>query len=226
MTLDPTSFHWRAWPETTKTRKEMHLQTRTLKVSVLFPDHDKRTESPEHREVRQKLIAEEKRPCFICGRNVDDLTAQFQAKGLSAGEAAKEAEEYLEVHHLWAEYAEYDDIDVSRVQADHPLFAAYNAEGTYTDKDSLAGSLILCVAHHRGAASRLYPDSKRATEEGIHESDFPTWLMQKYIKDADLDKYIPGIVVIRKGISDESGYLTPTPNPPVRKPSRKLKKSN
>lgn len=169
----------------------MHEQKRTLTVDLLFPDHHTRLESPEHRKVREVLIVRERFPCWICGRTIDDFGGDAQ---------------HLEIHHLYAEYAEFDDIDPARVRADHPLFAAYNSVsakyGDYLDADSLVGSLVLCDLHHRGATT-----PGRCLAEGIHSSDFDSWEMQKYLKDEDLDRYFPGVVVLRKGVSDAQGYL-------------------
>lgn len=165
----------------------VHLVKRHLEVDLLFPDHAKRTESPEHRNVREELIVQRKFPCWICGRNIDDFGGDAQA---------------LEIHHLFAEYSEFLDIDPARVNADHPVFASYNNEGAYSDADSLDGSLVLCSLHHRGSTS-----PGRCESEGIHNSDFDSWEMQRYIRSTALHDYFPGVIVIRKGVSDEHGYL-------------------
>lgn len=143
--------------------------------------------SPEHRAVRRALIFKQRQPCYICGRTLDDF------KGVGSA---------LEIHHVWVEYAEYNNVDPDRVKADHPIFAHYNTQGAYDGVDAQDGSLVLCSLHHRGSKQ-----SGRSLAEGIHNSDFGTWLMQKYVADDKLHGYMPGVVLIRKGVSDPKGYL-------------------
>ncbi len=181
----------------------MHPYQRTLNIHIMFPDHAPRISSGEHRSVRKQLIVKEKRPCYICGRTMDDFMAHIQRKRPSLGKQSvrTQAIECLEIHHLYAEYSQYLNLDPELIAADHPIFADYN-HGPYQAVDDIAGSLVLCALHHRGSDS-----PGRALEEGIHAADFATWLQQKYLKPEHLDQYIPGVIVTRKGISDEDGFL-------------------
>jgi hypothetical protein len=164
-----------------------HLERRELDEALILPAHQARVQSPEHKAVRRELILTRRVGCYICGRTIDDFGKRSSA---------------LEVHHLFVEYAAYNDADPAGVRADHPVFAPYNSEGAYDGVDAKLGSLVLCSLHYRG--SKL---ARRCLAEGIHNADFGTWLMQKYVLSERMHLYFPGVVLIRKGVSDAQGYL-------------------
>jgi hypothetical protein len=157
-----------------------HEYKESLKIDVYYPDHEKRTESPEFRHAKAEE-AKEALVCCICGSPNPEL------------------------HHSLVEWAFSDDVDWQQVQQialgnvpvinNVPMkqslvywvlqvvrlrgfdWAAFDPTQPQTFVDSLAHMLPLCAEHHR------------APNKGIHATTFPLWVFQSFPKKAGMHEF-------------------------------------
>jgi hypothetical protein len=74
----------------------------------------------------------------------------------------------LEIHHSIIEYSAQNNVDWAKVKIDYPSFDHVD------DKDQM---MVLCEKHHR------YPYF------GVHTTDYPTWILQKYMNEEALEDF-------------------------------------
>lgn len=77
-------------------------------------------------------------------------------------------EGHLEVHHNIIEYSASTEVDWNKVRADFP---------NVSDVDDLDQMMVLCEKHHRKPGF------------GIHDMEYPIWILQKYMTETALDKF-------------------------------------
>jgi hypothetical protein len=129
-----------------------HKIQRTITEVVIYPEHAKRAESEEFRASKERLKSDGHYHCYICG-----------------------CLDNLEAHHYGCEWALEADCDFDKLKAFCEEFDSYGygrllKNKPITSADDIRNMLVLCERHHR------------APEDGIHESTFPIWIMQKIAK--------------------------------------------
>jgi hypothetical protein len=156
---------------------EQHIQHHTIDELQFYPEHDRRTESPEYKKVHHHLTVELDLPCLVCGvRNStlrDPDKNRYQAR-------------QMETHHHVIEWALANAIDVDRFNDSmrpnlahrHPNDPTWHYEQPFDAEkirdwvDHSEHNLwVLCDVHHR------------AKYLGIHEITYPIW--------APMDLYRP-----------------------------------
>lgn len=146
-----------------------HEEKETLQIDILAPGHEKRTTSELFKKTRKELLAKTPR-CFICNRT------------------AEESGEPLEAHHLGIEWQfALGDIDWDLVKQDFPHFdwKHFDPSKPYEFVDNMnSQGLILCKEHHTGK------------DTGVHNTPFPLWIMQRYLKNGD--QWSPTINIIHE----------------------------
>lgn len=129
-----------------------HKQEKVIKEVVIYPDHVERKESEEFRKSKERLKEDGHHKCWVC-----------------------ESTEQLEVHHFGCEWALANDCDYEKLKVFCEEFDPYGYGKLLKNKpmespDDIRNMLVLCEKHHR------HP------EDGIHESTFPIWVIQKLAK--------------------------------------------
>jgi hypothetical protein len=129
-----------------------HKEERTIKEVVIYPDHVKRKESEEFKKSKERLKEDGHFKCWVCGDT-----------------------EHLEVHHFGCEWALEEDVDFDKLKELLEEFDPYGygkllKNKPLTSVDDIRNMLVLCEKHHR------HP------EEGIHETTFPIWIIQRLTK--------------------------------------------
>lgn len=129
-----------------------HKQEKTIKEVIIYPDHVERKESEEFRKCKVRLKEDCHFKCWVCG-----------------------SEEQLEVHHFGCEWALEADVDFDKLKAFLEEFDPYGygkllKNKPITSVDDIRNMLVLCERHHR------------RSEDGIHETTFPIWIIQKLAK--------------------------------------------
>lgn len=138
--------------------KRIHEVSEVLHEDVFYPAHAPRTESEEYRAVHHRLVVEEDSPCFICGiRN-----SQLDDPAINT-EGVKE----IETHHCVVEWSLANAVDAQKV-AEY-LGVTIDDINSWVDHDS-ENLMVLCDRHHRHR------------EVGIHDTTYPIWLAQKFLK--------------------------------------------
>jgi hypothetical protein len=156
---------------------EQHIQHHTIDELQFYPEHDRRTESPEYKKVHHHLTVELDLPCVVCGvRNStlrDPDKNRYQAR-------------QMETHHHVIEWALANAIDADRFNGSmrpnlahrHPNDPTWHYEQPFDAQkirdwvDHSEHNLwVLCDVHHR------------AKYLGIHEITYPIW--------APMDLYRP-----------------------------------
>lgn len=120
------------------------------------PNHEDRTESPEFREAKARLKADGHMKCWVCGTT-----------------------EGLQVHHAALEWSTRALADFDKIKAFVEEFDPYGygrllRNQPITSVEEVRCCLVLCQKHHTGIDST---DGGMGT--GIHDLDWPTFLMQK-----------------------------------------------
>lgn len=128
-----------------------HAQSRDLKETIYYPDHDPRTESDEYKAVHHHLVYELDEPCWVCGIKQSQLP---------------EGEE-METHHWWVEWALVNSVDPAKILAQFPAMGTADDDHLRAWLDSELNMLVLCAKHHRAG---LY---------GVHMITYPAWVVQK-----------------------------------------------
>lgn len=110
---------------------EDHEVTKTLHEDVIYPAHEKRTESSLFRENKEYLVAKLDTPCFICG-----------------------SKENREVHHIF-EWSTFPALDPKKMQNVLKIFDFYgyskdDPHSPITSPDDKRNLVVLCELHHRG----------------------------------------------------------------------------
>lgn len=129
-----------------------HKSEKTIKEVVIYPDHIDRKESAEFRKSKERLKEDGHYKCWVCG-----------------------GEENLEVHHFGCEWALSNDCDWDKLKEFLEEFDPYGygkllENKPVTSADDIRNMLVLCERHHR------------KPEDGIHETTFPVWIIQKLAK--------------------------------------------
>jgi hypothetical protein len=88
-------------------------------------------------------------------------------------------EGHLEVHHNIIEYSASTEVDWDKVKKDFP---------NVTSVDDLDQMMVLCEKHHRQPGF------------GIHDMEYPIWILQKYMTEEALDKFEADV---KKYLGDE-----------------------
>lgn len=139
---------------------EIHLIERTLKVVSVDPNEEKRTESLEFRDAKRRLKQDGHMQCWVCG-TTDNLQVHHAALEWSTRDLADFAKIKVFVE-------EFDPYGYGRLLRNQPL----------TSIEDVRCMLVLCQKHHTGVD---HADGGYGT--GIHDMDWPTWLMQKLSRD-------------------------------------------
>ena len=100
------------------------LRKLTLSIAVYYPEHERRTTSPEFAHTRHQMIDVERKVCEICG-----------------------TPQKLEVHHFYIEWSLTNAVDWEKFKVDYPQFAHYNTIEKFVDSPD--NMMILCQDHHR-----------------------------------------------------------------------------
>lgn len=129
-----------------------HKTIRHLTEEVITPEHVKRTESEEFRKNKERLKDDGHFKCYICGST-----------------------ENLQVHHFGCEWSLENDCDFEKLKAFLEEWDPYGygkllKNKPITSVDDIRNLLVLCEYHH------IHPI------DGIHETTFPVWIIQKLAK--------------------------------------------
>ena len=129
-----------------------HKSVKTIKEVVIYPDHVERKESVEFRKSKERLKEDGHYKCWICG-----------------------CTELLEAHHFACEWALVEDVDFDKLKTFVEEWDPYGygkllKNKSITSADDIRNMLVLCERHHR------------KPEDGIHETTFPIWIIQKLAK--------------------------------------------
>jgi hypothetical protein len=146
-----------------------HLHVDHLLQRVLYPAHDKRTESPEYKKVHHDLVHNKDLPCLVCGVRASTLTdPEHNPYGATA----------LETHHHIIEWALANAIKPVKFnrslrpnlmhRSDNPIYKRdMTAEEIRDWVDHSPDNLwVLCDVHHRHKFV------------GIHAITYPIWCPQ------------------------------------------------
>ena len=143
--------------------EQSHEEKLTLKVNVLLPGHDERTETSLFSRSRKQLIDREK-ACFICGKSAEETGP-------------------LEAHHhpIERSFANMIDWVIFRNDCEAGLWGEHTQGFDWTNFDSndpmkfvddmTVNGMLVCKDHHT------------KPNEGIHTLPFPIWIAQKYGKE-------------------------------------------
>lgn len=167
----------------------IHLNRRLLNEMAFYPAHDKRSETPEYKQVHHHLTVELDLPCLICG--VKNST-------LKSAENRYHAKQ-METHHHVIEWALANAISTdkfNRIMLPH-LAQRHQSKPEYQTPftqqqirdwvDHSEDNLwVLCDVHHR------------AEFFGIHEITFPIWGPMNLLRD-DFEAYVTEQVAKQKG---------------------------
>lgn len=130
----------------------------------VYPPHPKREESDEYRRNHRRLVEEDRRPCFFCGKTLNE---------------AREAGYALETHH-WFEYSLWEALDPERVKRDLERLDFYGYGRELADRpietpDDIRNLVVLCSACHREAGY------------GIHHATIPFVWARRALRDPKRD---------------------------------------
>jgi hypothetical protein len=130
-----------------------HKSVRHLTEVVITPEHSKRIESKEFTKNKNRLKEDGHYRCWVCG-----------------------AVENLEVHHFGCEWSLVNDCDFEKLKAFLEEWDPYGygkllKNKPITSVDDIRNLLVLCERHH---IHKL---------DGIHETTFPVWIIQKICKE-------------------------------------------
>ena len=130
-----------------------HKSEKTIREVIIYPDHVERKESAEFRKSKERLKEDLHYKCWICG-----------------------CIEHLEAHHFACEWALVEDVDFDKLKAFVEEWDPYGYGKLLKNKpiesvDDIRNMLVLCESHHR------------KPEDGIHETTFPVWIIQKLAKE-------------------------------------------
>lgn len=139
---------------------DIHLIDRTLHVVSVDPNEEMRKESREFRQAKARLKADGHMRCWACGGTAD-----------------------LQVHHAALEWSTRALADFDKIKAFAEEFDVYGygrllRNVPITSVEDVRCMLVLCQRHHTGVDSA---DGHRGT--GVHDMDWPTFLMQKLSRD-------------------------------------------
>lgn len=134
----------------------IHLIERTLHVLSVDPNEVQRTESETFRKSVQRLKEDGRYKCWVCGTT-----------------------EGVQIHHRFCEwqYGTLVDFDLLKEACEEWDVYGYGKvlkAQPITTVDDIRNQLALCQRHHTGVD---HADGSQGT--GIHDMDFPTWLIQK-----------------------------------------------
>ena len=144
-----------------------HEVNKTIHEEVIYPGHEKRTQSELFAKNKHHLVAELDTPCWICGGKVN-----------------------REVHHL-IEWSLFPAIDPKKMLEAFKFFDFYG----YTKKDpntlpdspdDIRNLVVLCEKHHRGVDNGVHDLSfpiwiaLKCLKEGIDITN-----QVQVVKDAD-----------------------------------------
>lgn len=129
-----------------------HRSEKVIHEVVIYPDHVERKESEEFRKSKERLKEDGHYKCWVCG-----------------------CTDHLEAHHYACEWALVEDVDFDKLKAFVEEWDPYGYGKLLRNKpiesaDDIRNMLVICERHHR------HP------EEGIHETTFPIWIIQKLAK--------------------------------------------
>lgn len=115
---------------------ETHEDKVTLHEDIIYPAHEKRTESELFRENKKKLVEHLDTPCWICG-----------------------SKENREVHHL-IEWSLFPAIDPEKMLLVLKFFDFYgyskNDDSIPQSPDDIRNLVVLCETHHRGVDNGVH----------------------------------------------------------------------
>lgn len=147
-----------------------HAISREIKEVIVDPYHGApRKESPTFRAAKRRLKADGHYRCWVCG-----------------------TEQHLQVHHFAVEWMDQDVADLQKVKAFVEAFDVYGygrllTHQPLTSVEDVRCLMVLCQIHHTGVD---HQDGNSGT--GIHNTTFPTWVIQKLAKDGLIPVPQPG----------------------------------
>jgi hypothetical protein len=137
-----------------------HIESRIIHDIVIDPEHADRTESPTFRKAKERLKQDGHYKCWVCG-----------------------IDKNLQVHHFAAEYMHMRIADLSKVKDFVETFDVYGYgrllnHQPLTSIEDVRCMMVLCQTHHTGV-----DHDNGGSGTGIHDTTFPTFLIQKLAKD-------------------------------------------
>ena len=137
----------------------IHLIERDLHVISVDPNEKPRKESATFREAKRRLKQDGHMKCYMCG-----------------------ATENLQVHHRAAEYQYGRIVDFALLKEFCEEWDIYGygrllKAQPITTVDDVRNQMVLCQGQHTGVD---HTDGNMGT--GIHDMDFPTFIIQKLAK--------------------------------------------
>ncbi len=114
-----------------------HEVTRTLHEDIIYPAHEKRTESELFAKNKRILVHEKDTPCWICG-----------------------SKENREVHHLieWSLFPAIDPQKMLEILRFFDFYGYTKADPNTIPEtpDDIRNLLVLCETHHRGVDNGVH----------------------------------------------------------------------
>jgi hypothetical protein len=180
----------------------IHLNARVLHEQAFYPAHDKRTETPEYKQIHHHMAVELDLPCLVCG--VRNSTLQDKTKNRYGAKA-------METHHHVIEWALANAVDTAKFNGTilpnlahkHPENPDYKKP--FSDQqvkdwvDHSSDNLwVLCDVHHRAAYF------------GIHEITYPIWAPMDLLR-SDFEQYVQQQISAAKGTRPARAATRRTP---------------
>lgn len=157
-----------------------HKVARDLHEVAFYPEHDKRTESPQYKKAHEHLTKDLDLPCLVCG-----------VKSSTLGDAMENpyGARQMETHHHVIEWALANAIDPAKFnKAIRPHLAHRHDRPAYK-RDMSAQEIADWVDHSEDNLWVLCDVHHRARYFGIHEISYPIWCPQDLLKE-DFEDYV------------------------------------
>lgn len=135
---------------------KIHIEQKTIHSCAVDPDHANRTESETFRKAKERLREDGHYKCYICG-----------------------TDDNIQIHHRAGEYmfeniVDYDLLKEFCEEWDIYGYGRLLKNIPITTVDDIRNAMPLCMEHHIGV-----DHENNNTGTGIHDLDFPTWIIQK-----------------------------------------------
>lgn len=159
-----------------------HDEKHSITEYIAYPDHEKRTESPEFVKNKRILVKQLDLPCFICG-NRDSREVHHIHEWALWG--ALDHEKVLDTLHI------FDPYGFTHQKGDQPILSP----------DDIRNLLVLC-GHCEVNGTDVPGGHHRGVSTGIHEMTFPIWIAQRAVKAGlSITKAVQHVQAIDKKLS-------------------------
>ena len=132
-----------------------------------FPEHEKRHETEEYRQIHHKIIKVDNAPCVVCGvttRTLDDPSHNFYKAT------------QIELHHFHIEWALTNAIDIKKFNnLFRPHLKYIHSTEKLYQEDLTVEQIKNWIDHHPHNLMPLCNVHHRHKYWGIHHVSYPNW---------------------------------------------------